>query len=173
MPRRLGVDMSAAITRIEPRELSREFSNEQLYVIRDQIARDLDDGEFALFIEVCKRSKLDPFRKQIYAIKRRMKDGSYRVAHQTGIDGFRVIAERSGRYEGQLGPFWCGDDGVWKDAWLSKGNPSAARIGVPGACDSGFCGADAAPIMLSLPKHLWLWFKIICEPSFFRLSCRT
>ena len=106
-----------------------DFTRDQLDVLKVSVARDLTDAEFAHFAEVCRRSKLDPFRKQIYALKRNTKQGPV-VSHQTGIDGFRVIAQRSGEYEGQLGPFWCGADGRWLDAWLSDKPPVAARVGV-------------------------------------------
>jgi phage recombination protein Bet len=98
---------------------------EQLALIKKTLAPDLSDNELALFGEVAKRTGLDPFRRQIYAIKR-----SGRVTFQTGIDGFRVIAQRSGRYEGQGPTQWCGEDGTWVDVWLSKEPPAAAKVAV-------------------------------------------
>lgn len=107
------------------------YNPEQIQLLKDTVCKGATNEEFKLFLYVAEKTGLDPLTKQIYAVKRwNKKLNREEMTCQTGIDGFRVIAQRSGFYQGQVGPFWCGDDGQWVDVWLKKELPRAAKIGV-------------------------------------------
>lgn len=75
------------------------FTDDQVALIRSQIAPNAKPDELALFLYQCKRTGLDPLARQMYCIHRGGK-----MTIQTSIDGIRVVAERSGDYGGQDAP---------------------------------------------------------------------
>jgi phage recombination protein Bet len=107
-------------------------------VLKEQIAPGASDAELDLFATVCKRTRLDPFAKQIWSIQRRRKEKDargneswrpYQVI-QIGVHGLRLIAQRSREYGGQRGPLFSADGVTWTEVWLDKEPPKAAKVGV-------------------------------------------
>lgn len=70
-------------------------------IIRDVYAKGLDDNEFEVFKMICRRTHLDPTKKQIVAVKRyNTKEKREIMTPQTTIDGYRAIGNRAGTCAG-------------------------------------------------------------------------
>lgn len=101
------------------------WSDVQLAALKQIGLGEAPKAELGAFLHLAQKTGLDPFARQIYMINR---GGRYTI--QASIDGLRIVAQRSNEYAGQVGPYWCGEDGEWTDVWLDKTPPVAAKIGV-------------------------------------------
>lgn len=77
------------------------WTKAQLELLKRTVAKGTTDDEFSLFAYTCRRTGLDPFIKQIYAIKRwDPETDSFKMGIQVGIDGYRLVAHRTGKLAG-------------------------------------------------------------------------
>lgn len=108
-----------------------EITREKIELWKRTYCKGANDDELALFLNTCRRTGLAPEARQICMVKRyNSKEERDEMTVTPTIDGFRLVAERTGKYAGQTAPEWCGGDGKWVDVWLSDEPPLAARVGV-------------------------------------------
>lgn len=69
------------------------WTKSQFETIQKTYFQNMDIDQIKIFGHVCKHTGLDPFLKQIYPVVRQGK-----MCIQTAIDGYRLIAERTGKY---------------------------------------------------------------------------
>lgn len=108
--------------------------NAKLYVqvLKQQLlaskSQEPTNEELLYFAQVCKASGLDPTKREIYGIYR-----SGKLTIQTGIDGLRIAAERSGKFGGSKEPEFDYDPSntiTVKHNGIDKIVPNKARVTV-------------------------------------------
>lgn len=91
--------MNTSLQKIEEKPLI-TFTDDQIDLIKRTIAPDATNDELSVFLHQAKKMGLDPISKQIYFQKFKLKDGKSRMTIIVAIDGYRLIASRTGLYAG-------------------------------------------------------------------------
>lgn len=127
-----------------------EWNQRRVEFVRQHLCGGAPDAEASAFIEICKRRGLAPEEKQVYLIKRRTKDENGKFIDvwtpQTGIDGYRLMADRSGKYAGSDDPIYRGESSfiTGKDDWKKEiVHPETATVTVWKIVDGTRCPFSA------------------------------
>lgn len=140
------------------KETAMVLTDDQKNLIKRTVADGCTDDELALFLYQCERSGLDPFSRQIHMIKR-----GNRATIQTGIDGYRAIAERTGKYAGNDEYLYNG--GQTEYELLAKGDrqPKVATACVKKIVSGVVCEFKASASWLEYcpkGKQDYMWNKM-------------
>lgn len=124
---------SAALI-VKPAEA--DWTREKIDLIKRTVAVGTTDDELQLFLYTAKRTGLDPLAKQIHAIKRwNSQAGREVMTVQTGIDGYRLTADRTGKLAGISDPVFDVED---------KPHPGKATVTVRKLVDGNECDFSAS-----------------------------
>lgn len=94
---------------------NQKWSAEEMQLLKNTVCKDANQDEFQVFCYAVRRTGLDPFMKQIHMVKRwNAKDNRFDMSIQVGVDGFRLIADRTGLYAGNEEPVFDDDDSPTK-----------------------------------------------------------
>ena len=110
------MSQTAEILRAAPTPELLEWES-KIDLIRRTVAAGASADELELFFHQARRAGLDPLAKQIYFVKRQGKG-----VVQVGIDGLRLIADRTGQYAGSDDAEFVGN--------TPSGYPATARVTV-------------------------------------------
>lgn len=111
------MSQTAEILRINPQPADVPEWETKTELIRRTVAAGASSDELELFFHQARRAGLDPLAKQIYFVKRQGKG-----VIQVGIDGLRLIADRTGQYAGS-------DDAEFVGS-TDRGYPASAKVTV-------------------------------------------
>lgn len=98
----------------------KEFGRDEIELIKKTVAVGATDLELKMFLHYCSKTGLDPIGRQIYCIKR-----GDRATIQTGIDGLRLVAARTGEYAGNDDAVF---EGVTGEGYPEKATATVYRI---------------------------------------------
>lgn len=99
----------------------------RIEAVRQTLCPQANDAELHIFAEVCAKTGLDPFTRQICAFK--TGTGEYaKMAFHVTIDGFRLIAARTGELNGMASPLYSTAENP--NQWIEVLPPSV----LPYAC---------------------------------------
>lgn len=106
--------MNANLARIEPQAVAvtQAWTEADVLAVKSQIAKDANPEEFKLFLYTATQRGLNPLLKQIYCIHRGGK-----MTIQTSIDGYRLIANRTGKLSGIKRGVKYDDKGTLTHGW--------------------------------------------------------
>jgi phage recombination protein Bet len=104
------------------------LSPEDLQILRNTKFKNFTNEEIAYCAKICSQLNLSPFLNQVHFVKRKNKDGSYAIATQVGIDGFRLHAQRSGGYAGSDEPTYEYDEKSEGKKYPCKATVTVYRI---------------------------------------------
>jgi phage recombination protein Bet len=98
----------------------------EISILKEAILDDqASNAELALFSKICEATGLNPFAKQIYGIRRKGK-----ITFQCSIDGYRLIADRTGQYAGNDDPLYDEGLSLYQHLISGRGNPLVATVTV-------------------------------------------
>lgn len=109
------MSQTAEILRLTPATPDVPEWESKIDLIRRTVAAGATADELELFFHQARRAGLDPLAKQIYFVKRQGKG-----VIQVGIDGLRLIADRTGQYAGSDDAEFAGQ--------TERGFPAAAKV---------------------------------------------
>lgn len=108
---------TAEILRLMPSQPEQTDWESKIDLIKRTVAAGATHDELELFFHQARRAGLDPLAKQIYYVKRKGKG-----VIQVGIDGLRLIADRTGKY--------AGSDDAEFEGETRGGYPAKAKVAV-------------------------------------------
>lgn len=120
-------------------------SDAYLETVLSIIPPEVTDGEVAAFFHQITRTNLDPMARQIYLVPRwDNSSGRNKYSVQVGIDGYRLIADRTGLYAGSGDTIF--DDGLTQYQWTKTGRltPVTATVTVTKLLSNGAVGSFTA-----------------------------